>query len=193
MAINDVLSAFAQKLGLQSTRIEDLQKMKDRLNDDLRRNQDQLEDLKTRVAEVDAQLKAKKAEYDAASMGVQRIIKSEFALLFRQQNQVLETLDSISARIIRDNDLLHKVDLLIESLKNPAEPETPDEIADDLSDVLDEIKDENKSMERLNRVTFSKTDQVSDELIASISTEATPASVKREAVDELDRMISEIN
>lgn len=193
MAINDALSAFAQKLGLQSTRIEDLQKIKDRLNDELRKNQDQLEDLKTRVAEVDAQLKAKKAEYDTASMGVQRILKSEFALLFRQQNQVLEKLDSISARIMAKNDLLHKTDLLIESLKNPATPEDIDEIADDLTDVLDDIKDENKSLERLNKVTFSKTDEVSDELIASISTDATPVSFKRETTDELDRMISEIN
>ena len=194
MAINDILSALAQKMGLQTTRLEDLQMMKDRLADDIRRNQDKLGDLKSRVAEVDAQLRAKKKEYDASGPGIRRIIKSEFALLFRQQNQVLETLDSISARIVKDNDILHKVDLLISSLANPVKTDIADEVADDLGDVLDEIKYEDKSVNRMNDVNFAKSEEVSDDLIESIASDAPArASAKEEQPDELDRMISEIS
>lgn len=194
MAINDILSVLAQKMGLQTTRIEDLRRMKDRLDDDIRRNQDKLGDLKLRVAEVDAQLRAKKKEYDAAGPGIRRIIKSEFALLFRQQNQVLETLDSISARIVKDNDILHKVDLLMSSLANPVKTDIADEVADDLGDVLDEIKYEDKSVDRMNSVNFAKSEEVSEELIATIESD-NPEQVTtvEEQSDELDRMISEIN
>ena len=194
MAINDVLSAFAQKMGLQTTRLEDLQKIKERLEDDIRRNQDKLGEIKARVAGVDAQLSAKKKEYDAAGPGIRRIINSEFALLFRRQNQVLETLESISARILKDNDILHKIDLLMDSLVNPVKTDIADEVADDLAEELDEIRHENKSVSRLNEVDFGKTEEVSDELIASIGAGA-PVRIEteKESPDELDRMISEIN
>lgn len=194
MAINDVLSALAQKMGLQTTRLEDLQKMKDGLDDDIRRNQDKLGDLKARVAEVDAQLRAKKKEYDSAGPGIRRIIKSEFALLFRQQDQVLETLDSISARIVKDNDILHKVELLIGSLANPVKTDIADEVADDLGDVLDEIRYEDRSVSRMNDVSFARSEEVTDERIATIGADATERAADKDGqADELDRMISEIN
>lgn len=194
MAINDVLSALAQKMGLQTTRLEDLQKMKDGLDDDIRRNQDKLGDLKARVAEVDAQLRAKKKEYDSAGPGIRRIIKSEFALLFRQQDQVLETLDSISARIVKDNDILHKVELLIGSLANPVKTDIADEVADDLGDVLDEIRYEDRSVSRMNDVSFARSEEVTEERIATIGADATERAADKDGqADELDRMISEIN
>ena len=49
MAINDMLSALAQKLGLKTTRLQDLQVLHEKLTDDIRRNQDRLGELKTKV------------------------------------------------------------------------------------------------------------------------------------------------
>jgi hypothetical protein len=194
MAINDVLSALAQKMGLQTTRLEDLEKIKANLGESIRRNQDKLCDLKARVAEVDAQLRAKKKEYDAAGPGIRKIIKSEFALLFRQQDQVLETLDSISSRIVKDNDIVHKVDLLIEALKNPPRTDYADEVADDLSDVLGDLRQEEKSVSKMNEVSFSRMEEVSDGQIAAIAAvgEASPGR-QTAGMDRLDEMIMEIN
>ena len=193
MAINDVLSALAQKLGLQATRLEDLMKMRSRLEDDIRQNQDRIGDLKNKVAENDAKLRAKKKEYDAAGPGIRKIIKSEFALLFRRQDQVLETLDSIAARIGKDNDLLHKLELLIEEMQHPPKTDMIDDVADDLGIVLEDIRDEDRSAERLNEVNFTKQATATDEQIANIDAATPERAEMATPEDDLDRMISEIN
>ena len=77
MAINDVLSALAEKLGLKTTRLQDLHVLREKVEDDIRRNQDKLGDLKNEVADLDAKLRAKKKEYDAAGPGIRQIIKRD--------------------------------------------------------------------------------------------------------------------
>ncbi len=200
MAINDMLSALAQKLGLKTTRLQDLQILHEKLTDDVRRNQDKLSELKTKVSDLDAKLRAKKKEYDAAGPGIKQIIKREFAVLFKQQNQVLETLDGISGRLEKDVVILHKLDLLIEASGNPPHTEVSDEIADDLGDALADLKDEDESVRNLEAVSYSHGTSVSDEQIASIETgESNGVSESPESLsakmpqDDLERMIAAIN
>ena len=201
MAINDMLSALAQRLGLKTTRLQDLQVLHEKLTDDIRRNQDKLSQLKTRVADLDAKLRAKKKEYDAAGPGIKQIIKREFAVLFKQQEQVLETLDGISGRLEKDVVIIHKLDLLIEASGNPPHTDVSDEIADDLGDALAELKDEDESVRSLDTVSYSPGTTVSDERIASIGTSesigvsesATKDLSAKEPQDDLERMIAAIN
>ena len=201
MAINDMLSALAQKLGLKTTRLQDLQILHEKLTDDVRRNQDKLSELKTKVSDLDAKLRAKKKEYDAAGPGIKQIVKREFAVLFKQQDQVLETLDGISGRLEKDVVILHKLDLLIEASGNPPHTDVSDEIADDLGEALADLKDEDESVRNLDAVSYSSGTTVSDERIASIGTgestgvnkSAAEDSSAKEPQDELERMIAAIN
>ena len=200
MAINDMLSALAQKLGLKTTRLQDLQILHEKLTDDVRRNQDKLSELKTKVSDLDAKLRAKKKEYDAAGPGIKQIVKREFAVLFKQQDQVLETLDGISGRLEKDVVILHKLDLLIEASGNPPHTDVSDEIADDLGDALADLKDEDESVRNLEAVSYSPGTTVPDDRIASIGTggfndvnEAPENLSAKEPQDDLERMIAAIN
>ena len=200
MAINDMLSAIAQKLGLKTTRLQDLQLLHEKLTDDIRRNQDKLGDLKAKVADLDAKLRAKKKEYDAAGPGIRQIIKREFSVLFKQQEQVLETLDGISGRLEKDVVIIHKLDLLIEASGNPPHTDVSDEIADDLGDVFSDLKDEAESVRNLDAVSYSPGATVSEDRINAIETgepasahESSAASSAKEPQDELERMIAAIN
>ena len=203
MAINDVLSALAEKLGLKTTRLQDLHVLREKVEDDIRRNQDKLGDLKNEVADLDAKLRAKKKEYDAAGPGIRQIIKREFAFLFKQQEQVLETLNGISARLNNDAVLLHKTKVLISSLESQnrvgGDMEDPfDDVAIELGIEIDNQRAENKSAKELDKVRFPSTDEISEERIASLSADgrtnvSSSSSTAREEQDDLDRMIAEIH
>ena len=203
MAINDVLSALAEKLGLKTTRLQDLHVLREKVEDDIRRNQDKLGDLKNEVADLDAKLRAKKKEYDAAGPGIRQIIKREFAFFFKQQEQVLETLNGISARLNNDAVLLHKTKVLISSLESQnrvgGDMEDPfDDVAIELGIEIDNQRAENKSAKELDKVRFPSTDEISEERIASLSADgrtnvSSSSSTAREEQDDLDRMIAEIH
>lgn len=200
MAINDMLSALAQKLGLKTTRLQDLQVLHEKLTDDIRRNQDRLGELKTKVSDLDAKLRAKKREYDAAGPGIRKIVRCEFEILFKQQDQLLESLQGISGRLKKDVVILHKLDLLIEASGNPPHTDVSDEIADDLGGALADLKDEDESVRNLDAVSYSSGTAVSDERIASIGTgesngasESSESLSAKEPQDDLERMIAAIN
>ena len=201
MAINDMLSALAQKLGLKTSRLQDLQVLQEKLTDDIRRNQDKLVDLKAKVSDLDAKLRAKKKEYDAAGPGIKQIIKREFAVLFKQQEQVLETLDGISGRLEKDVIILHKLELLIETANNPPHTDLSDEIKDDLGDALSDLQEEDDAVRDLDAVTYkSGATAVSEDRIAAIDTAepgimgAPAGSLSAKAPqDDLERMIEAIN
>ena len=203
MEINDVLSALAQKLGLKTTRLQDLQIMKEAVENDIRRNQDKLNDLKEEVSDIDAKLRAKKSEYDSSGPGIRQIIKSEFALLFKQQDQVLETLAGISARLNNGAILLHKTKLLISSLEcrtTTQDESVFDGITAELGLAIDEQRDVDKAAGALDNVKYSSMEDVSDERIAAIAADEPIGSApqewgasEKESLDELDRRIATIN
>ena len=198
MAINDVLCALAQKLGLKTTRLQDLQVLQERVADDIRRNQDKLGDLKTDVSELDAKLRAKKKEYDAAGPGIRQIIKREFAVLFKQQEQTLETLDGISTRLNNDVILLHKTKELISSLESQnctggATEDPFGDIALELGVEIDDQREKIKAAADLDKVRLPGAEAVSEERIAAIDVDAISAASAKEPQDALDRMISEIS
>ena len=201
MAINDTLSALAQKLGLKTTRLQELQVLYEKLTDDIRRNQDRLSELKTEASELDAKLRAKKKEYDAADSSIREIIKQgDFVMLFKEKDQARERLASISGRLEKDVTIRHKLKLLIDAIRNPPNTDVSDEIRDELGDALSDLQEEDDSVKDLDAVSYSSREAVSDERIASIGTgessdgsESSESLFAKEPQDELERMIAAIN
>lgn len=200
MAINDALSALAQKLGLKTTRLQDLQTLREKLADDVRRNQDKLGELKTDVSDLDAKLRAKKKEYDAAGPGIRQIIKREFAILFKQQEQVLETLDGISSQLNNGTILLHKVELEIANLQQPNREDDFSRLIVDIEISSENRRAENNLARELDGKKMPAFEDVSDARIEAIDANeavvADPVShgtALHEPQDELDRMIAAIN
>lgn len=153
MALNDVLSEVAQRLGLKDSEIGTMRRQQEVLSDAIRDGHDRLEGLKKVVDRLDSQLLQKKKEYDAAGPGRRRIVKEELKLLFQQQDRSLEPVRVITRHLQACELQKHKIDLLIFVAEHPSRTEEIDEIALDMKDLLDEQQTQSKAVRELEGVS----------------------------------------
>lgn len=192
MALNDVLSEVAKKLGLRDTRIETLQRKQAELSDSIRDNHDRLEMLKKRVDDLDALLLRKKHEYDAAGPGRKRIIKEEIKLLFAQQDRIMEPVSAIAGRIRIDELVKDKIALLIFVEENPTQTEEIDEITLDMQEWLDEQKVQAKASEELANAEYSRQENESEFESRLNEFEGVSETQKTSHSDPLDERIAQL-
>lgn len=193
MALNDVLSEVAKRLGLKDTRIDTLRRKQAELAAAIRDNNDRLEVLKQRVRNLDSQLAEKKKEYVAAGPGLQRIIKEEFKSFFAQQDRIMEPVSAIAERIRIDELVKDKIDILIFAEENPSRTDEIEERTLDMKDWLDEQKAQSKVSAELAQALYSRSenDVELDGRINEIG--GTAESQKNSQSDSLDQRIAELN
>ena len=192
MALNDILSAAALKLGLKDTQIGTLRKKQGELAESIRRNHELLESFKRQVVGIDKQLASKKREYDAAGPGVKRIVKEEIRALFAQQDRIMEPVSAIADRIRQDELLSHKIGILIFAAENPTRTEEIEDLTDDMKDWLDEQREQSKAADELDGAMYSQkeTDAKLDSRLNAIGGEVETAG--KAVTDPLDERIAEL-
>ena len=192
MALNDILSAAALKLGLKDTQIGTLRKKQVELEESIRRNHELLESFKRQVVGIDKQLAGKKREYDAAGPGVKRIVKEEIRALFAQQDRIMEPVSAIADRIRQDELLNHKIGILIFAAENPSRTEEIEDLTDDMKDWLDEQREQSKAADELDGAAYSQkeADAKLDSRLNAIGGEVETAD--ETVADPLDERIAEL-
>ena len=193
MAINDVLCAAAQKLGLKDTPIEAWKKKQHEIESAIRDNQDRLDELKSKVGQLDAQLRAKKREYDVAGPGVKSIIKREMGSLFKRLDRISEPCAAIADRIDSDQLLFDKIGMLIFAEENPTKTEEIEDIVCELKGWLDEQSEEGVVGKELGETEYHSQTETSeyDARIDAISEDGVSGSTQ--SCDELDERIAQMN
>lgn len=198
MAINDILAAAAQKLGLADSEITTAEKQLAVVEQAIRTNSDQLSKLKLRIAALDEQLKRKKQEYEAAAGGMKKVIKEEMMILFAAQDRIVdEEISIISGRIKKDTLLRDRIKNMIFYIKNPANTDLIADIAADLEIVIDENTREELEMGKLGGIKFNPEvpsaaeNSRFDEFISG-SNALADAMKKQEEDDEFEKRFAEI-
>lgn len=192
MALNDVLSEVAKRLGLKDTEIGTMRRKQEELSDAIRNGHDRLDGLKERVDKLDAQLLEKKREYDAAGPGRRQIVKEELKLLFQRQDRSLEPVRVITQRLQAYQLLKDKIDQLIFVAENPSRTEEIDEITLDMEDMLDEQQAESKAVRELEGVSCMEQEEDAkfDERLNAIG--GMDETESPSTVDSMDERIAQL-
>lgn len=145
MSVNDTICKLAQLLGLKDTQEETVLKKKTSVAETVRLNEERLEHIKDEMTDLDNQLRMRKEEYQNASPSIQLVVKSQIMILKNDRDNIVNRLGAIASRIESGKLLLHKFDLLLFAIKNPA-------AIDDMEDVRDELDGWTQDLQQEQRV-----------------------------------------
>ena len=192
MAINDVLSNVAIRLGLKDTEITTLQRKQLELNEQIRQLNDVYEKQLDEADELDKLLLQTKKRFDIAKSTQKPIIKLQLKHIFDRQDGLLPQAEIVYKTISIYQEMINKLGLLVIALQNPTDTEAIEGITADYEDCLGDLYDAEKQVSRLkglkyNGVTVSP--EV-DQRIASIG--ATEDVTAEKTVDPLDERIASL-
>lgn len=145
MSVNDTICKLAQLLGLKDTQEGTVVKKRTSVAETVRLNEERLEHIKDEMTDIDNQLRMRKEEYQNASPSIRLVVKSQIMILKNDRDNIVNRLGVISSRIESGKLLLHKFDLLLFAIKNPA-------AIDDMEDVRDELDGWTQDLQQEQRV-----------------------------------------
>jgi len=190
MAINDVLSNVAIRLGLKDTEITTLQRKQLELNEQIRQLNDVYELQLVEADKLDKLLLQTKKRFDVAGPTQKSIIKLQLKDLFDRQDGILQPAEIAHKTISIYQEMINKLGLLVIALQNPTNTEAIEDIAADYEDCLGDLEDAEKQVSRLKGVKYKGVSEASevDQRIASIG--ATVDVGAEKIVDPLDERIA---
>jgi len=190
MAINDVLSNVAIRLGLKDTEITTLQRKQLELNEQIRQLNDVYELQLVEADKLDKLLLQTKKRFDVAGPTQKSIIKLQLKDLFDRQDGILQPAEIAHKTISIYQEMINKLGLLVIALQNPTNTEAIEDIAADYEDCLGDLEDAEKQVSRLKGVKYKGVSESSevDQRIASIG--ATVDVGAEKIVDPLDERIA---
>ena len=190
MAINDVLSNVAIRLGLKDTEITTLQRKQLELNEQIRQLNDVYELQLVEADKLDKLLLQTKKRFDVAGPTQKSIIKLQLKDLFDRQDGILQPAEIAHKTISIYQEMINKLGLLVIALQNPTNTEAIEDIAADYEDCLGDLEDAEKQVSRLKGVKYKGVSESSevDQRIASIG--ATVDVDAEKIVDPLDERIA---
>ena len=145
MSVNNTICKLAQLLGLKDTEEDTVQKKRAGVAETVRLNEERLEHVKDEMSDLDGQLRMRKEEYQNASPSIQLVVKSQIMILKNDRDNIVNRMGAIASRIESGKLLLHKFDLLLFAIKNPA-------AIDDMEDVRDELDVWTRDLEQERKV-----------------------------------------
>lgn len=190
MAINDVLSNVAIRLGLKDAEITTLQRKQLELNEQIRQLNDVYELQLVEADKLDKLLLQTKKRFDVAGPTQKSIIKLQLKDLFDRQDGILQPAEIAHKTISIYQEMINKLGLLVIALQNPTNTEAIEDIAADYEDCLGDLEDAEKQVSRLKGVKYKGVSESSevDQRIASIG--ATVDVDAEKIVDPLDERIA---
>lgn len=193
MALNDIMSEVAERLGLKDTHLDTLRRRQMQLSENIRTNYDKLEALKNLVDDLDSKLKQKKNEYDLAGPGKRLIIKQELRLLFEKQDRIIEPIKTFSDQISRYELEKDKINTLIFAEENPSRIEDIEDMTADLEEWLDGQKDAARASKKLAATSYSSQQEDEAEIDFRInSIDGVGEAVNETHSDSFDERIAQL-
>lgn len=190
MAINDVLSNVAIRLGLKDTEITTLQRKQLELNEQIRQLNDVYELQLVEADKLDKLLLQTKKRFDVAGPTQKSIIKLQLKDLFDKQDGILQPAEIAHKTISIYQEMINKLGLLVIALQNPTNTEAIEDIAADYEDCLGDLQDAEKQVSHLKGVKYKGVEESLeiDQRISSIG--ATEDVTAKKVVDPLDERIA---
>lgn len=192
MAINDVLSNVAIRLGLKDTEITTLQRKQLELNEQIRQLNDVYELQLVEADKLDKLLLQTKKRFDVAGPTQKSIIKLQLKDLFDRQDGILQPAEIAHKTISIYQEMINKLGLLVIAMQNPTNTEDIEDIAADYEECLGDLQDAEKQVSHLKGVKYKGVTESSevDQRIASIG--ATEDVGAEKIVDPLDERIASL-
>lgn len=192
MAINDVLSNVAIRLGLKDTEITTLQRKQLELNEQIRQLNDVYEKQLDEADQLDKLLLQTKKRFDIAGPTQKSIIKLQLKDLFDKQDGILQPAEIAHKTISIYQEMINKLGLLVIALQNPTNTEDIEDIAADYEECLGDLQDAEKQVSHLKGVKYKGVTESAevDQRIASIG--ATEDVGAEKIVDPLDERIASL-
>ena len=190
MAINDVLSDVAIRLGLKDTEITTLQRKQLELNEQIRQLNDVYELQLVEADKLDKLLLQTKKRFDVAGPTQKSIIKLQLKDLFDRQDGILQPAEIAHKTISIYQEMINKLGLLVIALQNPTNTEDIEDIAADYEECLGDLQDAEKQVSHLKGVKYKGVEESLeiDQRISSIG--ATEDVTAKKVVDPLDERIA---
>lgn len=190
MAINDVLSNVAIRLGLKDTEITTLQRKQLELNEQIRQLNDVYELQLVEADKLDKLLLQTKKRFDVAGPTQKSIIKLQLKDLFDRQDGILQPAEIAHKTISIYQEMINKLGLLVIALQNPTNTEDIEDIAADYEECLGDLQDAEKQVSHLKGVKYKGVEESLeiDQRISSIG--ATEDVTAKKVVDPLDERIA---
>ncbi len=190
MAINDVLSNVAIRLGLKDTEITTLQMKQLELNEQIRQLNDVYELQLVEADKLDKLLLQAKKRFDVAGPTQKSIIKLQLKDLFDRQDGILQPAEIAHKTISIYQEMINKLGLLVIALQNPTNTEDIEDIAADYEECLGDLQDAEKQVSHLKGVKYKGVEESLeiDQRISSIG--ATEDVTAKKVVDPLDERIA---
>lgn len=190
MAINDVLSNVAIRLGLKDTEIATLRKKQLELGALIRALNDVYESQLEEADKLDKLLLQTKKRFDVAGPTQKSIIKLQLKDLFDRQDGILQPAEIAHKTISIYQEMINKLGLLVIALQNPTNTEDIEDIAADYEECLGDLQDAEKQVSHLKGVKHKGVEESLeiDQRISSIG--ATEDVTAKKVVDPLDERIA---
>jgi len=149
MSVNDTICKLAELLGMKDTQEDTVLKKQASVAEMVRLNEESLEHIKDEMTDIDNQLRMRKEEYLSASPSNQLVVKAQIMIKKNERDYIVNKLGVIASRITSRNLLLHKLDLLLFAIKNPAAIDDMEEIRDELDGWKQDLEQERKVGDKL--------------------------------------------
>lgn len=151
--LRDALKWLAQSVGLQKSRLAELQELKERLDGKRAENADQLEDLKEDIARLERKALRQKEERENVSGQRKKVIAGEIERTFRDLDRLENRENIIASNLEKTSSTIAKVEELIAAQQRGVQEETIDEIAVDLQDAIADMRASDEAVEQMERDT----------------------------------------